>query len=175
MLALIQACFRILSFRAGGEIMPHSPPLLGALLVATFALDAVLSLNLPGIETSPLWIMVRMAISLGLLWWLLKGAGKSARYLQTAMALTLTTLAFAIITAPILLTIWPIPKEPEQLTAIQALLMLLLMPLTFWLMCVRAWIFHGATEYRWFISFLASIALLVAEATLTAFLMKVFE
>lgn len=175
MMALIRACIRILTFRAGGEAMPYSQPLLGALLLVTFALDAVLSLNLPGIETSPLWILVRMGIALGLLWLLMQGAGKAERFVQTATALTLSTLAFAIVTAPILLAIWPIPKDPGQMTALQALFMLVLMPLTFWLLCVRAWIFHGATEYRWLLAFLASIALLVAEATLTAFLIKAFK
>ena len=174
MRALTQACWRLLTFRAGGDDMPHSPRLLAVLLAATLALDIALASVLEDNGTSPLWILVRMGIALGLLFLLLQGAGKAARFVQTAIALTLATLTFSIFSAPLLLVLWPLPQDQKQISAVQALLMLLLMPVFFWLLWVRTWILRGATEYRWPMAFLVSLALLVAEATLTLSLMKMF-
>jgi hypothetical protein len=174
MRAMMQVIARLLTFRAGGEEMPHLPRLLVVLLVATLALDAALSMALDDSGSSPLWIALRIAIGQGLLWLLLQGAGKAARFVQTSIALTLVAFVFSLISAPLLLVLWPVPQDPKQVTALQALLMLTLMPMMIWLMCLRASILRGATDFRWLTAFVIALALLVAEASITLSLMKMF-
>lgn len=155
--------------------MPHAPRLLVMLLLATLALDVALSAVLQETGNSPVWIALRIVIGQGLLLLLLQGARKKERFVQTSIALTLVALVFSAASAPLIIAIWPIPEDPQQLTGLQAAMMLLLMPIMLWLLGVRAWILRGALEYRWLSAFVISLALLVAEASLTLALMKMIS
>jgi hypothetical protein len=174
MLALIQSCARLLTFRAGGENMPHSPPLLAVLMALALALDLAVTGRLPDMESSPLLKILNLGVGLGLLFLLLQGAGKAERFLQTAIALALSTLPFQLALSPVILVLWPVREHPEQLTALQAALTLITMPLFLWWLAVRMWILRGATEYRWLSVIILAMALFVAEITITAFLAKAF-
>jgi hypothetical protein len=175
MLALIRSCARLLSFRAGGEHMPHSPTLLAMLLAVALVLDIAVTGRLPDVEASPVLKLLNLGVGLGLLFLLLQGAAKAERFVQTATALALSTLPFQLVLSPMILVLWPVRENPEQLTPLQAMVTLMMLPLFLWWLAVRIWILRGATEYRWLSVIILSMAMFVAEITITAFLAKAFQ
>lgn len=178
MKSFFEIWLRLLSFRAGGADMPYAPRLLMLLMAITFALDAALAQVIAiDAESSPLWIAVRLAISLLLLYLLLKGQRKAERFVQTAIALNAAALAFSLLSMPLVLMLWPLPtpEQAQTVSAMDAMLAVVLFPMMLWFLILRAWLIHQATEYRYLLSFLISIALLIAEAALTKTLMMALK
>ncbi len=173
--ALLRTIVQLLTFRSGGEHMPYAPRLLVVLIAAMVAIDIVLASVLEGSDNSPLWILVRMLLGVGLLSLLMQALQKSERFVQTAIALALVGLVFTLISAPILLLIWPLPQDPKLLNGLQASLMLPLMAVMFWFMCLRAWVLRGALDLHFLAAFMLSITLLLAETLVTVSLMKMFQ
>ncbi len=160
--------------------MPHAPLLLGAVVAANVLLEdrfeAALVGLIPDRPAMPLfWLVVHALIELGVLALLLRGANKSARFVQTAIALAVASLVFSLVAGSLFFALLPLPQKPEGMTAAQAMLMLLTLPLLLWFAAIRTWILHGATEYRWRIALLVALALPIAEGTITVTLMRMFE
>jgi hypothetical protein len=178
MRALTQVIARVLTFRAGGEVMPHAPRLLLVLLCAALAMEVMFALLFSETPINPFWILVRISVGQGLLWLLLQGARKRERFVQTSIALTISTLIYSIVIIPLMLPLLPylplLKSSPEKVPAFAAGFVFLAFPITIWFMVLRASIFRGATEYRWVISFLVSMALPFTEAVITISLMKMF-
>lgn len=172
---LFDRLFAVLTFRAGPQDLPVSPRLLTLLLAITLILDLLAGKILQGSASAAQWIIVRMLIGLFLLWLLLRNADKSARFLQTATALALVTLAATLISFPIILTMGSLPTDPKSLTGTQAVAMLLMFPVFIWFLCARTAIFRSALENHWLSAFLLALGLLMAEAVLTVFLMKLTQ
>jgi hypothetical protein len=185
MQALMRAIGQLMTFRIGGESMPHSPRLLLVLLFAMLAVDALLASLIQDNLNTPLAIALRLAIGQALLLLFLHGNRRHERFVQTSIALTLVTLVVTIVTSPLVLQLAPLLKEMVQLskasdpaaraqlqmTPVQSMIVLTLAPLMVWLLLLRAAILRGAVDCRWPMALLMSVALLIAEAVLTTSLL----
>lgn len=172
---LLDRFFAVLTFRAGPQDLPVSPAILTLLLAMTLVLDVLAGKMVQGSAGTAHWIIVRMIIGLFLLWLLLRNANKSARFMQTAIALTLVTLVATLISFPIILAMGSLPTDPKSLTGTQAGAMLLMFPVFIWFLCARTAIFRSALENHWLSAFLLALGLLLAEAVFTVFLMKLVQ
>lgn len=179
---LMRAWWQLLTFRVGGEGLPHAPRLLAVLLGLSlalhFAVDPVLAALVQNRkEQSVLGLVVNIALGLAMLWMVLNGARKRERFVQTAMAATLSSLAFTVVFMVLLVLSWP-PPAPDQATQVYPLKLiagLAFLPLLIWLLCQRAWILQGATGYRWPLAWMIAMALLIAESTIPVSLMEMIE
>lgn len=159
--------------------MPHSIQLISVLVAVNLVLDwwleGVFAAMVPDrAATSLFWLLMHALIELGLLFLLLRGAGKSPRFVQTAIALAIPSLIFSALAALLMFLLWPLPAKPEQLTAAQALGAVFCLPLLLWFAAIRTWIVQGATEYRWPTALLFALALPIAGGTIAVSLMRVF-
>ncbi len=175
MTAFLVVISRLLSFRAGGADLPYAPRLLGVLVAVTVALDVWLSAQLEGSDASPIWILLRTLLGVALIFLVLRAADKPARFVQTATALSLVALAISLISAPILLLIWPLPQDPKLITGLQASLTMPLLAVMLWFLMLRAHVLRGALECPWFAAFMLSILLLFVESAVTLSLMNLFK
>lgn len=175
MTAFLNVILRLLSFRAGGADLPYAPRLLVVLVVAMVGCDIWLSHHLEGSDAAPQWILLRTLIGIGLIFLVLRAADKPARFVQTATALTLVAFAITILSAPILLAIWPLPEDPKQITGTQAALVMPLLAVMLWFLILRAHVLRGALECLWFAAFMLSLLLLFVESAVTLSLMNLFK
>ncbi|HQW82439.1 MAG TPA: hypothetical protein PLQ74_11285 [Pseudomonadota bacterium] len=145
-LTLIRDLFR---FRRGPADVPYVPSLLFALFVAMIMIDAGAARALTGQNGNPMLAAANNGVALLLIHVLLKISGKPARFMQTATALLLVRVALSLLTLLLMSAVLPIPKDPEDLQPLQALLMALMLPLLIWYMALRVHILRHALEVVW--------------------------
>lgn len=132
-------------FRGGPEDMPYSPRLLVALLVACGVLQVVFSIH-DGIK--PALAAAALVGSLAIVatvFLLLRGRGKSERFVQTLMALAVVYLLYDIV-ANLLALLLPMeelrkqllsqPPRLPSLTGVQTLVMAVIAALGIWQLCI---------------------------------------
>ena len=122
-LTLIRDLFR---FRRGPADVPYVPSLLFALFVAMIMIDAGAARALTGQNGNP---MLAAA--------------------NNGVALLLVRVALSVLTLLLMSAVLPIPKDPEDLQPLQALLMALMLPLLIWYMALRVHILRHALEVVW--------------------------
>ena len=186
MQALMRAIGQLMTFRIGGESMPHSPRLLVVLLFAMLVVDASLTALIQDDAGSPFAIALRLAIGQALLFLFLHGNRRHERFVQTSIALTLVTLVVTVVTSPLVLQLAPLLKEMVevskasdpaaraqlQVTPLQSMIAFTLVPVALWMLFLRASILRGAVEYRWPAALVMSLALLIAETVVTTSLLN---
>ena len=145
----------ICRFRRGPEDMPYSPPLLIALLVACGALQVGFNLYngaAPGVAAA---VLVGALGFIGALWLLLRGRGKSLRFVQTMTALAAVYLLFGVIVdalisglslAALSEEVLKHPGHPPELTTLQTLVIPGVVALVIWQFCVLVGIVRRALE-----------------------------
>ena len=104
---------------------------------------------LTGQNGNPMLAAANNGVALLLIHVLLKISGKPARFMQTATALLLVRVALSLLTLLLMSAVLPIPKDPEDLQPLQALLMALMLPLLIWYMALRVHILRHALEVVW--------------------------
>lgn len=127
-------------FRRGPEDMPYAPRLLVALLVACAVVQMAFDLHngaKPGMAGASL--LGGLAV-VGMLFVLLRGRGKSERFVQAATAFAAVKLLFDLVVYPLALLL-PLKQvlarfDPASLNGNQTLVMLAIAALGIWELCV---------------------------------------
>jgi hypothetical protein len=142
-------------FRRGPEDMPYSPPLLIALLVACGALQAYFNVYngaAPGVAAA---VVVGGLGLIGAVYLLLRGRGKSLRFVQTMTALAAAYLVFGVVVdalisglslAALSKQVLEHPDHPPALTTLQTLMIPAVVALVIWQFCVFVGILRRALE-----------------------------
>jgi hypothetical protein len=145
----------ICRFRRGPEDMPYSPPLLVALLIGCGALQVgfnVYNGAAPGVAVA---VLVGGLGLVGALYLLLRGRGKSLRFVQTMTALAAVYLLFGVVIDALIsaLSLAALgkqviehPENPPELTALQTLMAPLVVVLVVWQFCVFVGVLRRAME-----------------------------
>lgn len=135
--------------------MPYAPPFLIGLLVACGVLQVLFNLYQganPRLVAAAL--LAGLAV-IGMLFLLLRGRGKSARFVQTLTALAAVYLLFGIITDGLALALplkaWraQLLAHPQQLPAIagsQVLVVLVIILLGIWQLCISIHVLRRALD-----------------------------
>jgi uncharacterized membrane protein YjgN (DUF898 family) len=143
---LLQLFRDLILLKRGPQDLPHSPALLGGLILA----DLVVSLgfvqaiapkagqNLAGVA------LLQLSLLLGLPYVVLQLARRTARFNQTASALVGVDLVFTLLAIPLLLGIAPAAGQSPN--ALQSLLALAAIALVSWQLVVRGHILRHALE-----------------------------
>lgn len=138
--------------RGGPQDLPHSPPLLAALVVASIVLDGLTGGLLGNAGDALAHSMLAAAVVLGLAWVELAVRGHSARYVQTATALAACGIVVSLAQLPLALLI-ELPKDDAAVQELardplQVLLRWFLLASLVWQVLVNATILHQAVEIR---------------------------
>ena len=153
--SLLAVLLGICRFRRGPEDMPYSPSLLIALLVGCAALQVgfnVYNGAAPGVAAA---LLVGGAAFIGALYLLLRGRGKSLRFVQTTTALAAVYLLFGVVIdalisglslAQLSEEILKHPGQPPALTTLQTLVIPGVVALVVWQFCVLVGIVRRALE-----------------------------
>ncbi|MGH8152775.1 MAG: hypothetical protein ACREPF_08595 [Rhodanobacteraceae bacterium] len=156
-------------FRRGPEDMPYVPRLLVALLIGCGVLQVLFGWY-HGARAAPLAAALLGGLAVvGVVFLLLRGRGRTERFMQTATALAAVYLVFGIV-ADALALLLPLdklyerfvahPAHPPTLTSGQALVALAVIALAIWQWCVWVRILRRALE----VSIAGAVALLVLLA-----------
>lgn len=132
-------------FRRGPEDMPYWPPLLIALLLACGVLQVGFNLHDGAKPALVAGSVIGGLAVIGAVFLLLRGRGKSERFVQTMTALAVVYLLFDVVTN-LLTLLLPLKKLQEQLlsqpshlpslTGSQTLVMMVIAALGIWQLCV---------------------------------------
>jgi hypothetical protein len=153
--AFFSVLLGICRFRRGPEDIPYSPPLLIALLIACGALQAgfnVYNGAAPGVAVA---VLIGGLALIGALYLLLRGRGKSLRFVQTMTALAAVYLLFGVVIdalisglslAALSKQVLEHPDHPPTLTTLQTLLVPGVVALVIWQFCVFVGIVRRALE-----------------------------
>ncbi|MBU6416716.1 MAG: hypothetical protein KJS83_06060 [Xanthomonadaceae bacterium] len=153
--AFLDSLLGICRFRRGPEDMPYSPPLLIALLIACGALQAFFNVYngaAPGVAAA---VLVGGLGLIGALHLLLRGRGKSLRFVQTMTALAAVYLLFGVVIdaliswlslAALSKQVLEHPEHPPALTTLQTLMIPGVLGLVIWQFCVFVGIVRRALE-----------------------------
>lgn len=145
----------ICRFRRGPEDMPYSPPLLVALLIGCGVLQVgfnVYNGAAPGVAAA---VLVGGLGLVGALYLLLRGRGKSLRFVQTMTALAAVYLSFGVVIdaliswlslAALSKQVIEHPEHPPELTGLQTLMIPAVVALVVWQFCVFVAILRRAME-----------------------------
>lgn len=139
----------LLLFRRSPADLPHSPTALALLFIAMIVLDAGAARALIDEPGNPLLALANNAIALLLVHALLRVSGKSARFVQTAIALLLVRVFLSTMTLVLLAGILPIPERPEDMRPLQALLVAFTLPLFVWYLALRVHVIRHALDIAW--------------------------
>ena len=135
--------------------MPYAPPLLIGLLVASGVLQVLFNLHQGANPRLIAAALLAGLVAIGVLFLLLRGRGKSARFVQTLTALAAVYLLFGIATDLLGLALplkaWraQLLAHPEQLPTIagsQILIVLAVIALGIWQLCVSIHILRRALD-----------------------------
>ena len=145
----------ICRFRRGPEDMPYSPPLLIALVIGCGVLQACFNVYngaAPGVAVA---VLLGGLGLIGALYLLLRGRGKSLRFVQTMTALAAVYLLFGVVVdtlisglslAALSKQVLEHPDHPPTLTTLQTLLVPGVVALVIWQFCVFVGIVRRALE-----------------------------
>lgn len=127
-------------FRRGPEDMPYAPRLLIALLIACAVVQLAFDLHNGATTGMAGAALVGGLAVIGMLFLLLRGRGKSERFVQTATAFTAVKLLFDIAVYPLALLL-PLKQilarfDATDLSGSQTLVMLTVAVLGVWELCV---------------------------------------
>lgn len=142
-------------FRRGPEDLPYAPRLLVALLVGCGLLDVLFGWY-QGANAGMLAaaLLGELAV-LGVVFAVLRGRGKSERFVQTVTGLAAIYLLFGIVTDALALSLplkvlreqfFAHPEQPPTLTGGQTVVVLLVSALGIWQLCVWVRILRLALE-----------------------------
>ena len=145
MKAFLEILRDILLFRRGPQDVPYSTSLLATSCIVAYVVDFAVTAQLYADAAIAAPIAVSVAAELALAYAALMMSNRNARFAQTATALMGTRIAFTLMTFPMLLGLGP-ARDPEKLTAMQALLVWLLLPFAFWKLAVTAHVLRSALE-----------------------------
>lgn len=145
MKALLELLRDIMIFRRGPQDVPYSTTLLAATCIAAFVVDFAATAQFYDDASIAAPMAVSVAAELLLAWAALQMSNRAPRFAQTATALMGTRIAFTLLTFPMLLGLGPV-RDPEQMTALQALLVWLLLPFAFWKLAVTAHVLRSALD-----------------------------
>lgn len=145
----------ICRFRRGPEDMPYSPPLLIALLIACGALQVGFNLYNGAAAGVAVAVLVGGLGLVGALYLLLRGRGKSLRFVQAMTALAAVYLLFGVVIdaliswlqlAALSKQVIEHPDHPPALTPLQTLVIPGVAALVIWQFCVFVGILRRALE-----------------------------
>lgn len=134
--------------RGAPQDLPWSPGLLVTLLVASTALDVVISSTLDDDGHALARSLLSSLVVLGLCWVALAMRDLRSRFVQTATAIVAVGIAFSLLQGALLLFAGPMPKSATSLTATQALLGWLLFLTLLWQIAATAHIVRHALDMR---------------------------
>ncbi len=161
---LLGTLFGLMRLRAGPQDLPHSPTLLAAAVVASVALDHYAARTLGGATDGLVTrAALALAVGLGLPYLILEVAGRRARFVQTATAITATSLLFALLVLPVIAVVGKLPEDPSEITAGQMLFGWLSLALLVWKLVVQGSIFRHALEVPLRQGVMLAVALMLVE------------
>jgi hypothetical protein len=160
--ALLELLRDIMLFRRGPQDVPYSTTLLAAACIVAYVIDFAATAQFYDNAAIAAPIAVSVAAELLLVYAALQMSSRGARFAQTATALMGTRIVFTLITFPMLLGLGP-ARDPEKLTALQALLVWLLLPFAFWKLAVTAHVLRSALETSMRIGLLLALVFTVIE------------
>jgi hypothetical protein len=157
MKALLQYARDLLLCRRGPQELPYSYALTAVLFAAAVAADLVLE----AVVLDEPSVLGRVALADGLMLVLpylaLAVAGRQARYLQTLAAISILSIAFAVMLAPVLLLQGPAePKAP--ITDVQRFAALLWLGMMSWQVLTQGHVLRHALETSLAVGVLVSLA-----------------
>jgi hypothetical protein len=170
MKALLDLLRDLMLFRRGPQDLPYSTSLLGAASVIAFALDAFVASRFQQVGDAAPRVAFSLAALLALPWIALRLADKQPRYAQTALALVATSVMFTILTVPVLIGVGPLPQDPKDLTATQALLGWFSLLLVGWQLAVRGHILRHALDLPMRLGVLVAVVFFAVELLLALLL-----
>ncbi|TAN06926.1 MAG: hypothetical protein EPN36_03145 [Rhodanobacteraceae bacterium] len=153
--AFLASLVDLCRFRRGPEDMPYAPPLLIGLLVACCVLQVLFNLHQGANPRLMAAALLAGLAAIGMLFLLLRGRGKSARFVQTLTALAAVYLLFGIVTDGLALALplkaWreKLLAHPEQLPVIagnQILIVLVIVALGVWQLCISIHVLRRALD-----------------------------
>lgn len=127
MRALIELARDLLWLRRGPQDLPYSPRLSTLLFLVACAADLVSALIVPDGDDVLLKVVVGNALMVGLPWVALNIAGLNARFAQVAGAMSLVSIAFAVLVFPLLVLNMLDPSPRESATRVLAALIYLVL------------------------------------------------
>jgi len=163
--SFISRILDLLRLRCGPQDLPYAPTLLVRLVMLAFLVDFIAAKLLAAGGESPLRFVVAFGMGLLLPWLLLSWTGKSARYVQTLLALLGTGIALSLLFLPLaLLAISSGMADPAATPSPrQALLAWLILATVVWKVVVAASIWRHALGWRMAAGVGVALILLVLE------------
>ena len=157
MAALLNLIWDICCLRRGPQDLPYSPLLLLALVAISVSYQLMIALlrNLGSFGEVLAGALFGVALMFTVLHVALTLRGMRNRFVQSASALLGCTLVFALLRLPVELLIGTPPATPADITALQALLALVSLPLLGWNVVAYAHVLRHSLD----IPFLAGLAL----------------
>jgi hypothetical protein len=165
--ALIELIRDLCLFRRGPQDVPHSPSLLGGLVVASFVLDLALMTRLESFGAAFVRVVIGLVAALVLPQIALKLAKLEARWVQTASALLAASIAFTLLSIPILLGVGKMPEKPEDVTAAQFMLTWVALFVSAWQLAVRGHILRHALNLPLRLGVLVAVIFFAIEIFVT--------
>ena len=162
MKALLELLRDIMLFRRGPQDVPYSTTLLAGACIAAYVIDFAATAQFYDNAAIAAPIAVSVAAELLLVYAALQMSSRGERFAQTASALMGTRIAFTLMTFPMLLGLGP-ARDPQALTAMQALLVWLLLPFAFWKLAVTARVLRSALETSMRVGLLLALVFTVIE------------
>ncbi len=143
MTELISRIRQLLRLRCGPQDMPYRPAWAVGLAVALMILIVVGAWAQT--QTLPIGLaLLLVSYEAGMAWLLLRLRQQSGRWVQTVLALFVTSLVFNMLALPLILILGPV--TPGQADSRALLLSVPLLVLAFWKFLVKAHIFRHALE-----------------------------
>jgi hypothetical protein len=167
--ALLQLFRDLVLFRRGPQDLPHSPALLGGLILADLAVSLALMQAVYGGSVHLFSVsLLSISLLLGLPYVALHLAKRTARFNQAASALVGTDLVFTLLAAPILVAIMPLPAPGTDPTPLQITLSFVALAMTGWQLGVRGHVFRHTLDVSFPQGVLVALIFFLIERVLLA-------
>lgn len=144
--SLLERVLELCLLRRGPQDLPYSPALLAGLLVAGTAVDVVAGAMRGSIEGGLGRSLLSSAVVLGLCWVALAIRRLRSRFVQAAIGLLASSLAFSIVLLPLAALSGPAPARPEDMTPSQLLIGWFVLGLFVWQVAVAAHVMRHALD-----------------------------
>jgi hypothetical protein len=152
--------------RRGPQDLPYAPQLTAVVVVLSVLVqfaNGVLVEPQVGLLTHFLAPATTTILSIGILYVLLNARSRAPRLLQTVLADAAVTVVFTIAALVLIMLIGGRPPDPQQMTAVQKFLALVIVAIAIWRLAVMGHILRHALEVPFAAALLIAVLSLVAQ------------
>ncbi len=159
--------------RAGPQDLPFNAGLFRNLLILALLVDLAYSWMVGLRDGLLLVVVIAFAIGIGLIFGLLRIAGRRERFLQTMTAVLVVGVVFKLVLMPMIIGVLPLPQPGDAPTMSQGVLAWLVLGLLVWNLVVDGHILRHALEIKLGQGVLLALVVMLVQLALTHLLARV--